>query len=193
MRSLVVVACVLLVLSACKKQDAAVADNSESGIPEDATVTAFKDNPSLATVEEKNSSGTLLLEGHLFNNKRSGNWIEYFPDGKVHLVVSYINGEKEGPYMEFDESGQIVTKCDYHNDQRNGIYRAYSYGRVTEESTYVNGHLEGPMKKYYSDTGTIMEESNYKNGTMDGTAKWYDQAGKVTIQYEYEDGKLVKK
>lgn len=193
MRWLVIGASVFLVLSACKKQNEATTDNSETGIPEGATVTSFKDNPSLASVEEKNSSGTLLLEGHLFNNKRSGNWIDYYPDGKVHLVVSYVDGKKEGPYLEFDESGQITAKCDYHNDLRNGMYRAYNYGRVTEESTYVDGHLEGPMKKYYPDTGTIMEESTYKNGTMDGTAKWYDQDGKVTIQYEYKDGKLVKK
>ena len=37
-----------------------------------------------------------------------------------------------------------------------------------------------------------MEESNYVNGQIDGVAKWYDQEGNVTIEYTYENGKLIK-
>ena len=36
-----------------------------------------------------------------------------------------------------------------------------------------------------------MEESNYKNGKLDGTARWYDQEGNVTIEYEYQDGEWL--
>ena len=38
-----------------------------------------------------------------------------------------------------------------------------------------------------------MEEGNYKNGTRDGLSRWYDQEGKMTIEYEYKNGALVKK
>ena len=37
-----------------------------------------------------------------------------------------------------------------------------------------------------------MEESNYENCVLNGIAKWYDQEGNVTIEYEYDEGKLVK-
>ena len=38
-----------------------------------------------------------------------------------------------------------------------------------------------------------MEEGLYKNGTRDGVSKWYDQQGNVTIEYEYQNGALIKK
>jgi len=47
------------------------------------------------------------------------------------------------------------------------------------------------MKKFY-DNGTIQEESNYENGVLHGLAKWYDQEGNLSIEYEYDEGKLVK-
>ena len=43
-------------------------------------------------------------------------------------------------------------------------------------------------KIYYPD-GKIMEENAYRNDTRDGISRWFDTAGKVTIEYEYRSVK----
>ena len=50
--------------------------------------------------------------------------------------------------------------------------------------------LRGYQKKFYVD-GTVMEESTYISGKIDGVARWYDQEGNLTIEYEYNMGELV--
>ena len=36
-----------------------------------------------------------------------------------------------------------------------------------------------------------MQEAPYTDGTMHGIAKWYDEDGKLSLAYEYENGELV--
>ena len=56
---------------------------------------------------------------------------------------------------------------------------------------YQQGKLEGTLKIYYL-RGKIMEEGTYKNDTRDGISRWFNEEGKVTIEYAYKNGELVK-
>lgn len=181
----------VLLLAGCGQQ-AGKNQVTSADLPEGASVKEFEDMPGLLLVQVKDAQGNTFMSGRLFNGRREGAWIEYDFNGKVDRVTSYVDGLKEGTMIEFDDHSQISVRCDYHAGERDGAYVAYTMSRKAEEREYVEGKLEGTVRKYY-DTGKLMEESNYHNGTMDGISRWYDQEGNVSIEYEYDNGKLVRK
>ncbi len=101
-------------------------------------------------------------------------------------------GKKEGCYIELNSNGQFVKRISYHHDLRHGEYKELNYSNVKEVRFYQNDKLEDTVKIYY-DNGKVMEQGLYKNGIRNGISRWYDQEGKLTIEYEYKNGELVKK
>ncbi len=131
--------------------------------------------------------------GHYLKGKRTGTWVQYYPNGLVMSITSYVNGQKEGICMEMGANNNQLKKIYYyHQGQREGEYKEYNATNIKEERTYVNGKIEGTTKVFY-DNSKIMEVGSYKNGLRDGISKWYDQDGKLGIEYEYKNGQLVKK
>lgn len=164
---------------------------SDAAVPPGAVVESF-DGSDIAAAVVKDGSGNLAESGTLQSGKKVGNWTEYYPNGLVKTVTSYVNGMKEGLRVELNNSGQMEKRMNYHEDLLHGEYKEFKYSTLKEERFYQDGKLEGTVKIYY-DNGKIMEEGAYKNGTRDGVSKWYDQEGNVTIEYEYKNGQLVKK
>ena len=84
-----------------------------------------------------------------------------------------------------------MIRSSHYNGELHGDYVKYNRSKVKEEKHYEYGVLQGVVTVYY-DNGKPVEMSYFKNGKIDGKSTWYDQEGNITIEYEYEDGKLVK-
>lgn len=183
----------MLGLVACSSSETTqeVSGEFQPPLPEGA-VTSPSDRPGMINVSIADNAGKNLLTGMYVDNKREGSWVEYHNNGLIKSITTYVGGLKEGLFAEFNEQGQTVRRCLYHLDQREGEYREFNYSTVKEERFYKAGKLEGAVKIYYPD-GKVMEEGVYVNGLRDGISRWYDQAGNVTIEYEYNAGQLVKK
>ncbi len=136
--------------------------------------------------------GNTLQEGNEVDGQKHGAWLTYDDKGSISALTTYHYGKKEGITIAFDKQGYPSVKSNYHHDQLSGDYRVFKRGKVIETRNYIDGQLEGPVKKYY-ESGKMLEESNYRNGQLDGIAKWYDQQGELTIAYRYENGELVDK
>lgn len=180
-----------LILVSCSDGGAKLTTNNNGEAP-GLVGQPYNDGSDLSAVQNRDASGNLSESGTLKGGKREGAWTEYYSNGIVKTVTSYVNGLKEGAKVELGTTGQLERKMDYHLDQLHGEYKEFKYSTLREERYYQNGKLEGTTKIYY-DNGKIMEEGAYKNGTRDGLSKWYDQEGNVTIEYEYKNGQLVKK
>ena len=151
----------------------------------------FDDTPGIVKAELKNAGGIDDGIGYYENGKKSGSWVEYDNSSMLKRVTTYLNGKKEGITVEFSNN-QLIRRYYFHNDLRHGEYVEYSGVIVKEVRNYVSGKMEGPTRVYYDD-GKIQEEGNYLHGVRDGTSKWYDQAGSMTIMYEYKNGVLLQK
>lgn len=83
------------------------------------------------------------------------------------------------------------------------IRKRYFNGKLTSETEYKNGKLNGKYKEYYNDI--LMEVIDYKNGKMDGKQKRYNRIGLYHLELDtpenesnfylyresnYTDGKL---
>lgn len=134
--------------------------------------------------------GALVEEGQSFNGLKHGSWVTFDDNGLITGSITYHKGVKQGATVEIDNQGYISTYANYANNELSGSYRVYNRRRLIEERNYVNGKLEGELRKFYQD-GTLMEASNYEHGVLNGIAKWYDTEGNLSIAYEYEDGKLI--
>ncbi|MBL7873165.1 MAG: toxin-antitoxin system YwqK family antitoxin [Cyclobacteriaceae bacterium] len=191
MRVYVVVLFVSLI-SCSEKRGSASSSIELVGTPIGAEQKEFSDSPGLIKVTVNDNNGKVTASGLYLNKQREGSWVEYYPSGLTKSITSYVNGKKEGAALEFNDNGQLTKRSNYHLDQLDGEYREFNYTIVKEERFYKNGKLEGTVKIYYPD-GKVMEEGLYKMGTRDGISKWYDQQGNVTIEYEYQNGVLIKK
>jgi antitoxin component YwqK of YwqJK toxin-antitoxin module len=175
------------------KSESPHVENPISDIPTGAVREKFADNPAMEKVSLKDVGGHLLLEGTLVDGKKEGAWVELNPNGTAKSITPYVHDQKEGEYIELNSSGQFVKRVAYHHNLRHGEYQVFNYSSLKEERFYQNDKLEGTVKTYYDNSVKVMEEGTYKNGTRDGISRWYDQEGKMTIEYEYKSGELVKK
>lgn len=129
-------------------------------------------------------------EGDFLNGLYHGTWTSYSNDGWPQSITTYFEGKKQGVQLLFDNIGYVQTKASFFDDELNGEYLVYNRRKIVERRTYSNGVLHGLQERFYVD-GTKMEESTYVNGKIDGIARWYDEAGNLSIEYEYNMGELV--
>ena len=79
------------------KLDMAVTSaNDGQGIPADALKEEFADVAGMTRVTLSVDGGSKSADGTYLNGKREGVWTEYYTNGLVKTVTSYVHGEKEG-------------------------------------------------------------------------------------------------
>ncbi len=139
---------------------------------------------------KKSSDGSIAEDGYLVNGAKTGSWTTYYEDGKPKNIYNYLNGKLYGRYMEFSNRCQLSVFAGYENDQFHGTYSKFKFGRPLQETTYVNGQIDGYHKEYGSD-GKIQKEMKFKSGKQHGKMRFFDTEGNVTIEYDYENGEKV--
>ena len=180
----------ILFLASCNTQPQRPQVIAED-IPAGAIQTPFDDNPTMVKVTVEDANAKIIAYGIYVNGVREGSWTELHPNGHVKSVTGYVNGVKEGQSVEIDNKGQLLERFTYHNGELGGVYTKYNRSRIKEIKNYKNGLLEGKVEIFY-DNAKVMEESYYENGKRNGVAKWYDQDGNLSIEYNYVDGEWIK-
>ncbi len=147
-----------------------------------------------AEIAEKTDPNGLITERkQITNGQNTGVLVEYYPEkGLPKKVVTLDNEVFDGPYMEFNNRGQIEKMANYKDNQLHGDYATYKFGRVIEKSTYQNGKLHGMYRSYFNNSDKLQKEAEYKNGVQHGVFKQYNEEGKVVLEYEYNNGEVVK-
>jgi len=141
---------------------------------------------------KKGEEGALQEEGLFRNGLKEGTWVVYHPDGVFPAkVITYAEGMYNGPYMEFNERGQLTLRASYKNNILDGPWGKYRFGRAEAEAAYKNGKLDGRSREYDDQSGKLIKEVNYKDGKQHGMLRFFNEAGEVTLEYEYKDGEKV--
>lgn len=99
-----------------------------------------------------------------FSIKKTGNWVEYFPNGQLKKSVNYVDGEIEGLYLEYYENGKIKT-----------------------QENYKNGYVEGEKIQYYPN-GVAHIVGAYVHSRKSGLWSTYDSLGQLIEQVRFENG-----
>lgn len=144
-------------------------------------------------VEKMDPNGLVIERNQMINGQQTGVSVEYYPEkGFPKKIATLDNGVLDGPYMEFNNRGQIEKTANYKENQLHGNYATYKFGRAVEVSTYNNGKLNGTYRSYFNNSDKIQKEADYKDGIQHGSFKQYNEEGQVVLEYEYNNGEVVK-
>lgn len=146
----------------------------------------------LTRVFREDKDGNIVEDGFLKNGVKQGPWLTYervfiYPKSLTH----YENGIVNGIYMEFTTSGQVALQAVYRNNKLNGPWSRYKGGRMEASAYYKDGELHGVYKEFMPLFGRLQQEIHYKNGKQDGPYRYYDDEGRITMEYVYKNGEKV--
>ena len=141
---------------------------------------------------KKDGNGNVIEDGFMLDGQKTGMWSFFqkqftFPK----RMTSFQNGKKNGPHYEYTERGTVVLKENYINGQLNGYWARFKFSKPIEEAVYKYGVLDGPFREYDPRKNFLFKETMYSNGKIHGTIKFLNEAGEVTMQYEYKNGEKV--
>ena len=122
--------------------------------------------------------------------KYDGSCATYYPDGKREAVINYKNGSKTGNDMEFYPNGKLYLEITYPDKNIPGVDYLIKTNNDTLGNALVtdgNGYYKG-----YNDKFTyIEEEGNVKNGKRDGQWKGDYKNTHITFTENYDNGQFV--
>ena len=143
-------------------------------------------------VERRGPQGRVIEQGFVFNGLKHGTWTSYNIDSKApQKIISYIDGALNGPYIEMDDLGRFALIANYKANVLDGPYGKYRIGRPELIANYVDGQLDGTMAEYDYRNNKLKQEVNYKMGKKHGAFRYFNDEGKVTLEYVYEEDERV--
>lgn len=142
--------------------------------------------------EKKDPLGDIIEAGFLLDGKKHGTWTTYNQDSKApEKIMSYIDGALNGPYIEMDAQGRFALIANYKANVLHGFYGKYRIGRPELTANYVDGALDGVMAEYDYRSNKIKQEVSYKMGLKDGYLRYFNEEGKITLEYLYKDDERI--
>lgn len=123
-----------------------------------------KTNKSLGFADE-----AVMEEGEYDNNKKTGIWKTYYPNGKVKSEIEYKNNRPNGVFKTYYDNGQVEEEGNWKGTYYTGNFkRFYANGQLAQEKNFnTAGKTEGPQKYVY-ENGVVELEYNTKNGVEEG-------------------------
>lgn len=104
---------------------------------------------------------------------------EYTLNNESYINIYYPNGILREYYFLINDT--LTNQIGWYN---NGI-KSYEYN-------YVNGKVQGIVKRYY-ENGKLKAIQHYTDGFLNGKEYWYNQNGKLEFVRNYINGNEVTK
>ncbi len=123
--------------------------------------------------DKKNGLKTTYRQGEVMsenfvNDVKEGPSTYYYADGKVRLIINFVNGLEEGIARELAPDGTVITYMEY----KKGFL--VSRERINRKDT--KGLKQGRWKYFY-DNNTVKLEGVFKDDRKNGYFKDYDENG----------------
>ncbi len=135
---------------------------------------------------------TQIVEtGNYQDNRKKGEWIEYFCNGNTKNKVMFVNGRQDGHAIIYFENGKLREEGNWKNNRWVGAYKLYyDNGQVQHDFTFSNtGHREG-IATYMHPNGKMALQGVFKDGKETGLFKEWNEDGKIKAEKNYADGQV---
>ena len=138
-------------------------------------------------------NGLIREKGQMRNGLAVGAWQFYEGDQDVipAKLANFVDGQYNGVYLEYDDQGGLELIAHYRNNLLHGPCGIYRFGRPEKTAHYTDGQLDGQYQEFNIRNGNLLKEANYRNGKEHGIFRFYNDAGEVTMEYEYRDGEKI--
>lgn len=130
-------------------------------------------------------------EGSFVDNRKSGIWITYYPNGNKKSEITFINNSPRGHAIMYFEDGKKQEEGMWENNRWTGDYKMYHpNGQLFYEFKYnKTGKREGDQTYYY-DNGKVMMKGNMSNGKESGVWEEYYENGDLKAKKAFNGGVL---
>lgn len=129
----------------------------------------------------KFDDGTTVI-GHLHDNKKSGRWMTFYPEGDIHEGM-YEEGVLQGPGKWVLKNGDVEYGS-YKDNEKHGVWHE-EFGDATYTYNYVSGNRDG-SHTYHSKDGSVQQGLLTENNRREGWWTLLDPSGRLTVG-EYRD------
>jgi antitoxin component YwqK of YwqJK toxin-antitoxin module len=133
------------------------------------------------------------LKIHEFRNgsdQRHGDYKEYWSNGVLSELKTYMNGKLHGSCQSWYQDGKGASGCTYFQGELHGnSYECYPNGTLREFSNYIHGKQNGRYY-YYHENGAVSQVANYVNNELEGLYAEQYENGKYAVRSSYKQGKL---
>lgn len=106
-------------------------------------------------------------------------------------TVPVNNGRCDGDFCSYYTTGKdliVAATATYVDGELNGqLKKYYPNGQLMTSAVYVNGKIEGNYTSYY-ENGALEEETEYSEGKKEGVSRKYGSDGKLILMYNYHNG-----
>jgi len=151
------------------------------------------------------ASGSLRYEGNFIDNKPTGLFTFFFPEGQkraelIHHIGEasvkatfyhrngnmlgegfFVNRQKDGLWRYFSETGLLMAESFYQNNLNHGVWKTfYPGGQTGEIVTWHRGQRNGPWEKFLPD-GTLLLRANFANDMLNGRYQLFHLNGQLRV------------
>jgi uncharacterized protein len=163
--------CAAFGLVSCNKTKSVVLSTFPNGKPRETIELNKPVGPdSLGLMKVYFENGDLHVVGKSRKGKREGEWICYYPDGKIEWTAFFKDGTENGETTYYDKEG-FWKKSRLKNGIREGKYTSYFYDWFDSVKCYING--------------------NYVHGIEEGLWTKTDTSGVLLVEMTYVKGKAI--
>lgn len=138
----------------------------------------YVENKKIGLWKNFDTTGSLIEEGYLLNDAKTGIWKYYYPStaydsniptaysGKLYLEETYKSTKRNGESIRYSSLKKEEMPCSTENNKKCYLYKFEDF---TEKSTLVNDILDGEYE-LTDPNNTIIAKGVYMNGKQIG--KW---------------------
>lgn len=131
----------------------------------------------------------LVEEGRYVDNKRTGAWRRYWPNGNVKSEITYVKGLPKGSYITYYEDGTQEEQGAWDLDRNTGTFkRWYPNGRLAQEFIFDQYGTRDGEQKYYHENGQLEADVTVRQGREEGKLRRYYGNGELQETLDFTGG-----
>ena len=138
-------------------------------------------------------NGNLHIQSHFKDNNLHGEELQYSEDGILRDRINHVNGLTEGVAFTYAKSGEIENEFFYHRNELR-FFRCFDLdpkSDISRVDCYYKDNKMYEERKEYHKNGVCVRICSYINGELNGSYIRYDLKGRIHIIGNYKDGKKI--
>lgn len=138
-----------------------------------------------------NYAGDKQKEGKFEENRETGIWQYWHPNGTISSKGEYKKGRRTGMWKNWTEEGVLMSEMEYDYDELNGSYTTWRDTVMVKSGSYLKGEKVGEWFSWFED-GAVDYEGTFDNGDRVGEWNFYHKNGTLASKETYEKGEAVE-
>lgn len=133
----------------------------------------------------------LVEEGEYLNNKKTGVWTKYYPNGNKKHELTFANNVANGYAKIYYRSGQVQEEGVWKMNRWIGDYKYYyEDGSTQYEWSYNSSGKREGEQKYYHENGMLKYIGDWANGQEANELREYYADGSLKSIKQFDNGKI---